>query len=205
VVRESYSRSSDPMRSVCVYCGSSMGRLGLYAAAARDVAKALVDRDMRLVYGGASVGIMGTVADEVLRLGGQAIGVIPESLARREVAHRSLTELHVTQTMHERKMLMATLSDAFIALPGGIGTLEEIFEIWTWAQLGIHDKPCGLLNVNGYFDPLISFLDRAVTEQFVKPAARSLLFVDSDPEELLRRFMAQHRQSGGTLNPDIRA
>jgi uncharacterized protein (TIGR00730 family) len=181
-----------------------MGRLDLYAAAARAVAKALVDRDMRLVYGGASVGIMGVVADEVLRLGGQAVGVIPESLARREVAHRSLTELHVTQTMHERKMLMATLSDAFIALPGGIGTLEEIFEIWTWAQLGIHDKPCGLLNVNGYFDPLISFLDSAVTEQFVRPAIRSLLFVDSQPEELLNRFVGQRRQSGGASNPGIR-
>jgi uncharacterized protein (TIGR00730 family) len=192
------------MRSVCVFCGSSMGRLDLYAAAARAVAKALVDRDLRLVYGGASVGIMGTVADEMLRLGGQAVGVIPESLARREVAHRSLTELHVTQTMHERKMLMATLSDAFIALPGGIGTLEEIFEIWTWAQLGIHDKPCGLLNVNGYFDPLISFLDRAVSEQFVRPAGRSLLLVDSEPEELLRRFIGHQRQSGGALNPGIR-
>ena len=192
------------MRSVCIYCGSSMGRLDLYAAAARAVAKALVDRDMRLVYGGAGVGIMGAVADEVLRLGGQAVGVIPESLARREVAHRSLTELHVTQTMHERKMLMATLSDAFIALPGGIGTLEEIFEIWTWAQLGIHDKPCGLLNVNGYFDPLISFLDRAVAEQFVRPAVRSLLFVESEPEELLNRFVGLHRQGSSALDPGIR-
>ncbi len=193
------------MRSVCIYCGSSMGRLELYADAARAVAKALVDRDLRLVYGGASAGIMGAVADEVLRRGGQAVGVIPESLARREVAHRSLTELHVTQTMHERKMLMATLSDAFIALPGGIGTLDEIFEIWTWAQLGIHDKPCGLLNVNGYFDPLISFLDRAVSEQFVRPAVRSLLLVDSEPEELLKRFIGSHRPSGDALNPGIRA
>lgn len=204
MAQESYSRSRVHMRSVCIYCGSSMGRLDLYAAAARAVAKALVDRDMRLVYGGAGVGIMGAVADEVLRLGGQAVGVIPESLARREVAHRSLTELHVTQTMHERKMLMATLSDAFIALPGGIGTLEEIFEIWTWAQLGIHDKPCGLLNVNGYFDPLISFLDRAVTEQFVRPAVRSLLFIDSEPEELLNRFVGLHRQGGSALDPGIR-
>ncbi len=192
------------MRSVCVYCGSSMGRLDLYATAARAVAKALVDRDIRLVYGGASVGIMGAVADEVLRLGGRAVGVIPESLARREVAHRSLTELHVTETMHERKMLMATLSDAFIALPGGIGTLEEIFEIWTWAHLGIHDKPCGLLNVNGYFDPLISFLDRTVAEQFVRPAVRSLLFVESEPEELLTRFAGRCRQSGGAADPGIR-
>jgi len=204
VVPESYSRSSHRVRSVCIYCGSSMGRVDLYATAARAVAKALVDRGLRLVYGGASVGIMGVVADEVMRLGGQAVGVIPESLARREVAHRSLTELHVTQTMHERKMLMATLSDAFIALPGGIGTLEEIFEIWTWAQLGIHDKPCGLLNVNGYFDPLISFLDRAVTEQFVRPAVRSLLFVDSEPEELLNRFIGHRRQTGDVPNPGVR-
>jgi uncharacterized protein (TIGR00730 family) len=181
-----------------------LGRLDLYAAAARAVAKALVDRDMRLVYGGASVGIMGAVADEVLRLGGRAVGVIPESLARKEVAHRSLTELHVTETMHERKMLMATLSDAFIALPGGIGTLEEIFEIWTWAQLGIHDKPCGLLNVNGYFDPLISFLDRAVAEQFVRPAVRSLLFVENEPEELLTRFVGQRRRGDGASSPSVR-
>jgi uncharacterized protein (TIGR00730 family) len=179
------------MRSVCVYCGSSPGRLDVYAVAARTIARALVDRDLRLVYGGASVGIMGTVADEVLRLGGQAIGVIPESLVRKEVAHGSLTELHVTQTMHERKMLMADFSDGFIALPGGIGTLEEIFEIWTWAQLGIHAKPCGLLNVAGYFDPLIAFLDRAVEEQFVKPAVRSLLLVESDPSELLDRFVRE--------------
>jgi uncharacterized protein (TIGR00730 family) len=181
-----------------------MGRLDLYAAAARALAKALVDRNLRLVYGGSSVGVMGVVANEVLRLGGQAVGVIPESLARREIAHRSLTELHVTQTMHERKTLMATFSDAFIALPGGVGTLEEIFEIWTWAQLGIHDKPCGLLNVNGYFDPLISFLDHAVAEQFVRPAVRSLLFVEVDPADLLNRFAESHRQSG-VLNPDIRA
>ena len=191
------------MLSVCVYCGSSPGRQDIYVTAARHVGKALVDRSIRLVYGGASVGVMGAVADEVLRLGGQAVGVIPESLARREVAHRSLTELHVTQTMHDRKMLMADLSDGFIALPGGIGTLEEIFEIWTWAQLGIHDKPCGLLNVGGYFDPLITFLDRAVTEQFVKPAVRSLLIIANDPAELLDRLVGQHR-SGGHLNPAIR-
>jgi uncharacterized protein (TIGR00730 family) len=173
------------MRSVCVYCGSSRGRLDVYAVAARAVAKALVGRSLRLVYGGASVGIMGAVADEVLRLGGEAVGVIPESLVRREVVHGSLTELHVTQTMHERKMLMADLSDGFVALPGGIGTLEEIFEVWTWVQLGIHAKPCGLLNVAGYFDPLLAFLDRAMEEEFVKPAARSILLVKNDAGELL--------------------
>jgi uncharacterized protein (TIGR00730 family) len=179
------------MRSICVYCGSSPGRLKIYAAAARALAGALVSRDMRLVYGGASVGIMGVIADEVLRLGGHAVGVIPETLVRKEVAHGSLTELHVTQTMHERKMLMANLSDGFIALPGGIGTLEEIFEVWTWAQLGMHHKPCGLLNVGAYFDGLIGFLDHAVAEGFVKPLQRSQLIVASEPETLLDRIGAQ--------------
>jgi uncharacterized protein (TIGR00730 family) len=131
---------------------------------------------------------MGMIADTVLQLGGKAVGVIPEALARKEIAHNSLTELHVTQSMHERKTLMAELSDGFIALPGGIGTLEEIFEIWTWAQLGIHAKPCGLLNVAGYFDALTSFLDHAAAEQFVKQAHRSLLMVEQEPEALLNRF-----------------
>lgn len=131
------------MKSVCVYCGSSPGKQEAYSNAARGLAKSLVDRNIRLVYGGVSVGIMGLVADSVLQLGGQAVGVFPEALVRKEVAHKNLTELHVTQSMHERKTLMAELSDGFIALPGGIGTLEEIFEIWTWAQLGFHNQyPC---------------------------------------------------------------
>jgi len=176
------------MRSICVYCGSSPGRLEIYAAAARALAGILVERDIRLVYGGASVGIMGALADEVLRLGGRVVGVIPESLVRKEVAHASLTELHVTGSMHERKMTMADLSDGFVALPGGIGTLEEIFEVWTWVQLGIHHKPCGLLNVGGYFDGLIGFLNHAVAEGFVKPLQRAQLFVESDPGKLLDRF-----------------
>lgn len=176
------------MKSICVYCGSSPGRLEAYSDAARHLAKSLVDRGIRLVYGGASVGIMGLVADTVLQLGGQAVGVIPEALVRKELAHRNLTELHVTQSMHERKTLMAELSDGFIALPGGIGTLEEIFEIWTWAQLGFHSKPCGLLNAAGYFDSLIAFLDHAVAEQFVKKPHRSMLMVSHDPEVLLDRF-----------------
>jgi hypothetical protein len=132
--------------------------------------------------------MMGLVAGEVLKLGGCAIGVIPEWLVRKEVAHLSLTELHVTQSMHERKALMSELCDGFIALPGGIGTLEEIFEAWTWAQLGLHAKPCGLLNVDGYFDSLIVFLDHAVAQEFVKPGHRSILMVESDPETLLDRF-----------------
>ena len=145
------------MKNICVYCGSSPGRQEAYSSAARALAKSLVDRNLGLVYGGASVGIMGLIADTVLQLGGRAVGVIPEALVRKEVAHKSLTELHVTQSMHERKTLMAELSDGFIAMPGGIGTLEEIFEIWTWAQLGIHAKPCGLLNAAGYFDALTTF------------------------------------------------
>lgn len=176
------------IKSICVYCGSSPGRLELYADAARSLAQTLVQRDIRLVYGGASVGIMGLVADSVLQLGGQAVGVIPEALARKEIAHQRLTELHVTQSMHERKTLMAELSDGFIALPGGIGTLEEIFEIWTWAQLGFHQKPCGLLNAGGYYDALSTFLDHTVAEQFVKPLHRSILMVEQDPATLLDRF-----------------
>jgi uncharacterized protein (TIGR00730 family) len=178
------------IKSICVYCGSSPGRLEAYAITARRLAKSLVDRNIRLVYGGASVGIMGLVADTVLQLGGQAVGVIPEGLARKEIAHKNLTELYVTRSMHDRKSMMAELSDGFIALPGGIGTLEELFEIWTWAQLGIHDKPCGLLNAEGYFDSLITFLDHAVAEQFVKKAHGSMLLVEENPETLLDRFQS---------------
>jgi uncharacterized protein (TIGR00730 family) len=173
------------LSSLCVYCGSSRGRVDLYAEAARRLAQAMVGRGIRLVYGGASVGIMGVVADEVLRLGGEAVGVIPESLMRKELAHRSLTELHVTPSMHARKTLMAELADAFVALPGGIGTLEEIFEIWTWAQLGLHHRPCGALNVAGYYDALIAFLDHATREQFVRAEHRHMLVVESEPDALL--------------------
>src|SRR4051812_5031661 len=133
---------------------------------------------------------MGVIADAVLSAGGTAIGVIPQALVDRELAHSGLTELHIVGSMHERKALMAELSDGFVALPGGIGTLEEIFEIWTWAQLGMHDKPCGLLNIAGYFDPLLEFLDRAVEEKFVRDVHRSMLIVESDPESLLARFEA---------------
>jgi len=176
--------------SICIYCGSSSGRLEAYASAGRALAEALVARNIRLVYGGAGIGIMGAVADHVLQLGGQAIGVIPKALAHKEVAHPNLTELHVTQSMHERKMLMAELADGFIALPGGIGTLEELFEIWTWAQLGFHQKPCGLLNVVGYYDALIAFLDHVAAEQFVKPQHRAMLQVDGNPDVLLERLLA---------------
>ena len=177
------------IKSICIYCGSSPGRLDAYAAAAIAVAEALVSRNIRLVYGGASIGIMGLVADQVLKLGGQVVGVIPKGLAHKEVAHQQLTELHITQSMHERKMRMAELADGFIALPGGIGTLEEFFEIWTWAQLGIHNKPCGLLNVEGYYDSLIGFLDHVLAEQFVKKHHHELLMVDSNPDRLLERYL----------------
>jgi uncharacterized protein (TIGR00730 family) len=177
-----------PINSICIYCGSSAGRLEAYTSAAYELAEALVNRNIRLVYGGAGIGIMGEVANRVLKLGGQAIGVIPKALAHKEVAHDNLTELHVTASMHERKMLMAELADGFIALPGGIGTLEELFEIWTWAQLGFHHKPCGLLNVAGYYDALIAFLDHVQAEQFVKPQTRNMLMVESDADVLLDRY-----------------
>ena len=176
------------MASLCVYCGSSSGRIDDYTQAARALAQAMVERGIRLVYGGASVGIMGAVADAVLQLGGQAVGVIPESLMRKELAHAGLSELHVTPSMHARKTLMAELADGFVALPGGIGTFEEIFEVWTWAQLGFHSKPCGLLNVAGYYDGLVTFLDHAASEQFVRPDQRQMLVVEADPGVLLDRF-----------------
>jgi uncharacterized protein (TIGR00730 family) len=176
------------MRSVCVFCGSNSGARPEYADAARGLAAALVRNDLALVYGGGRVGLMGVVADEVLRLGGRAIGVIPRNLVRREVGHTTLTELHVVETMHQRKALMAELSDAFIALPGGLGTLEEIFEVWTWAQLGMHRKPLGFLDVGGYYDALMAFLDRAVAERFVHPETRRVAIVERDPEVMFVRF-----------------
>jgi uncharacterized protein (TIGR00730 family) len=176
------------INSLCIYCGSSPGRLEAYASAAVSLAEALISRKIKLVYGGAGIGIMGILADNVLKLGGQAIGVIPKALAHKEVAHQNLTELHITQSMHERKMLMAEFADGFIALPGGIGTLEELFEIRTWAQLGFHNKPCGLLNVEGYYDLLIGFLGHAVAEQFVKKQHLTLLMVEETPDALLQRF-----------------
>ncbi|WP_305906745.1 TIGR00730 family Rossman fold protein [Methylomarinum sp. Ch1-1] len=181
-----------PIKSLCVYCGSSPGRLDAYAESARILAEALVRRNIRLVYGGASIGVMGEVADHVLQLGGEVVGVIPKALAHKEVAHNKLTELHVTKSMHERKTMMAELSDGFIALPGGIGTLEELFEIWTWAQLGFHAKPCGLLNVEGYYDSLIRFLDHVQAEQFVKPHQRAMLIVENEADVLLDRY-ARHQ------------
>lgn len=176
------------LNNLCVYCGSSPGRRELYAESARTLAAALVRRDIGLVYGGASVGVMGMLADAVLAAGGRVTGVIPQALAKKEVAHAHLSAMHVTASMHERKALMAELSDGFIALPGGIGTLEEIFEIWTWAQLGFHAKPCGLLNAAGYYDRLGDFLDHVVAEEFLQHRYRAMLLVENDPERLLDAF-----------------
>lgn len=178
------------LKTICVYCGSSQGKKETYATAAKSLAESLVARNITLVYGAASIGIMGTVADHVLKLGGQVIGVIPKALAHKEITHSNLTELYVTQSMHERKMKMAELSDGFIALPGGIGTMEELFEIWTWAQLGFHKNPCGLLNIDGYYDALIQFVDHMQQEQFVKPKHHDLLMIADDPEKLLEKFIS---------------
>jgi uncharacterized protein (TIGR00730 family) len=178
------------VRSVCVFCGSSSGRREAYATAAREIGAELVRRGLTLVYGGGDVGLMGTLADVMLESGGLVIGVIPEALVQREVAHRGLTELRVVDSMHERKALMAELADAFIALPGGIGTLEELCEVLTWAQLGIHNKPVGLLNVDGYFTPLIAMLDHAVAEGFMKADHRRLLLTAEDAAALLDRCAA---------------
>ena len=176
------------MKRLCVYCGSSSGRQPVYAQVARQLARAMVNRNIDLVYGGASVGIMGEIANAVLEEGGDVIGIIPKELFKKEVAHTGVTELREVDSMHERKSLMADLSDGFIALPGGFGTIEEIFEIITWSQLGMHRKPCGLLNVCHYYDKLIGFLDHAVTEQFIKAAHHSTILVDECPDALLGKF-----------------
>ena len=168
-----------------IYCGSRAGVRSVYADAARALGRLLAERGVGVVFGGGSVGLMGVVADAALEAGGEAIGVIPHGLAVREVGHGGLTELHVVDTMHERKALMADLADGFVALPGGIGTLEELMEVWTWAQLGIHRLPVGLLNVAGYFDSLIAFLDHAVAEGFVSAATRDVLTVADAPATLL--------------------
>lgn len=173
---------------VCVFCGSSKGNGEVYLAAAREVGNTLAERGIELVYGGAGVGTMGELADAALAAGGSVVGVIPQSLVDWEVAHTGLTTLHVVADLHERKAQMAELADAFLALPGGSGTLEELFEIWTWAQLGLHTKPVGLLNVNGYFSQLVGFLDHMVEQEFLRPAYREMLFIESDLNRLLDHY-----------------
>jgi len=173
------------MRRLCVFCGSNVGGRPEYAAAAREFAAVAVRRGLGLVYGGGNIGLMGVVADASIAAGGEVIGVIPSALQAKELAHAGLTELHVVRSMHDRKALMADLSDGFVALPGGFGTLEELFEILTWAQLGIHAKPVGLLDTASFFDPLLAFLDHQVEERFLKPKHRALVHVAAEPERLL--------------------
>jgi uncharacterized protein (TIGR00730 family) len=176
--------------TICVYCGSRTGARPEYAAAARALGRSIGERGWRLVYGGGRVGLMGVVADAALQAGAQVVGVIPESLQQREVGHRGLTELHVVDTMHRRKQMMAERADAFVALPGGIGTLEELFEAWTWAQLGYHDQPIGLLDVAGYYGNLLRFLDESVAQGFLDARQRARLCVDADIGRLLDRLRA---------------
>jgi uncharacterized protein (TIGR00730 family) len=173
------------MKRVCVYCGSSAGNRKIYREMAEAMGALLAKRGIGLVYGGGSVGLMGIVADAALAGGGEVIGVIPQSLANREIAHAGVTDLRVVDSMHTRKALMAELSDAFIAMPGGVGTFEEFFEAVTWTQLGVHRKPCGLLNAAAFYSPLAAFIDQAVTEGFIKPIHRAMIVVDDDPERLL--------------------
>jgi uncharacterized protein (TIGR00730 family) len=173
------------MKRICVFCGSSIGAKKSYEDAARAMGQSLVKKGIGLVYGGGRVGLMGIIADSVMEAGGNAIGVIPEALVSRELAHNGLTELRVVVSMHERKALMAELSDAFIALPGGFGTFEEFCEVLTWSQLGLHRKPCGLLNVDGYYNSLLSLFDHAVEELFVRPEHRAIVIEEQDPDRLL--------------------
>ena len=177
------------MKSIAVYCGASLGADPVYADAARGLARALVEHNIGLVYGGGKVGLMGVIADEVLRLGGEASGVIPKALVEREVGHAGLTRLFVVKDMHERKAMMSDLADGFIAMPGGMGTLEELFEMVTWAQLGIHAKPIGLLNVEGFYDGLARFVEHMVGQGFVRPAHAELLTLDASPDALVQRLM----------------
>ena len=178
------------MKRVCVFCGSNAGIRAEYGLAAQGLATVLVRRGLGLVYGGGNVGLMGVRADSMLQAGGEVIGVIPQSLGAKEVAHRGVTELRIVDTMHQRKALMNDLSDAFIALPGGFGTLDEFFEILTWSQLGIHGKPSGLLNVSGYYDSLLAMLDHAVTEGLLRPAHRELVIADTDADSLVQRLVS---------------
>ena len=178
------------MKRVCVFCGSNAGIRAEYGIAAQGLATVLARRGLGLVYGGGNIGLMGMLADSMLEAGGEVIGVIPQSLVAKEVAHHDVTELRVVDTMHQRKALMNELSDAFIALPGGFGTLDEFFEILTWSQLGIHAKPSGLLNVSGYYDSLLAMLDHAVAERLLRPAHRELVIAATDADSLVQRLLS---------------
>ena len=177
------------MKSIAVYCGANPGASPIYADAARALGRALVGHNVALVYGGGHVGLMGIIADEVLRLGGEVTGVIPQQLVDRELAHPGLTRLFVVKDMHESKAMMAQLSEGFIAMPGGMGTLEELFEMLTWSQLGIHAKPVGVFNVDGFYDQLVGFMDHVAQEGFIRPQHAGLMMVEADPEALVKRLM----------------
>lgn len=182
------------IQRICVFCGSSPGSKPDYTHAARELGMAFINHSIGLVYGGGRVGLMGVVARTIMDQGGEVIGVIPKFLADQEVAYTDVTDLQVVDSMHARKARMAELADAFIALPGGLGTIEEFFEVLTWAQLGIHHKPCGLLNICGYYDPILSFLDQAAAQQFMVAAHRTSILVDTTPDGLLAQFETYHPQ-----------
>ena len=191
-------------RKICVFTGSRHGSRPQYAEAAAALGREIVRRGYGLVYGGGNVGLMTVIADTVLDSGGPVTGVIPHALVSKEVAHRRLSDLRMVGSMHERKAVMAELSDGFIAMPGGIGTMEEFFEVLSWAQLGLHEKPCGLLNVSGYYDRLIEFLDGAVAEDFVKPKHRALMIVEAHPGKLLDCFeQSWRKRSPKEFDPTI--
>src|ERR1044072_756414 len=191
------------LHRVCIFCGSSTGVRPEYREAAETLAAHLAKRRVDIVFGGGCVGLMGVVADTALAHGGHVIGVIPSALVAREIAHRGLPDLRIVSSMHERKALMASLSDAFIALPGGFGTFEEFCEVVTWTQLGIHRKPCGLLNVAGYYDPLVALIDRAVEDGFVRPENRGIVVTEFDPEALIDRLGVQPVTAGSaTIQPE---
>jgi uncharacterized protein (TIGR00730 family) len=175
--------------ALCVFCGSSTGHDPAYAAAAQVLGTSIATRGLELVYGGGNVGLMGVIADAAMAAGGRVTGVMPEALVAREIGHTGLTDLRIVGSMHERKAMMAALADAFVAMPGGFGTFEEFFEVVTWTQLGLHRKPAGLLNVGGFYDPLVAFLDRATEAGFIKPPHRAMVLDDGDPQRLLDRLL----------------
>lgn len=177
------------MKSICVYCGSNFGERDSYLEAAQGLGVEMAKRGITLIYGGANVGLMGATADSVLAAGGKVIGVIPQAMVNKEIAHTGLSDLRVVGSMHERKSLMADLADAFIALPGGLGTLEEFCEVATWTQLGFHQKACGLLNVGGFYDGLLSFLNHATEEKFIRPEHRSIVLTGKEPVELIEKLI----------------
>ena len=188
------------MKRICVFCGSTFGAKEQYKKAAQELGKLMAKKNIGLVYGGGNVGLMGEIANAVLKADGSVIGVIPNFMVEKELAHRQVTELKIVNSMHERKALMAELSDGFIALSGGIGTFEELFEVLTWRQLGIHNKPCGILNVANYYDKLIDFINYSVTEEFVKSETRDLIFVESESTKLLDKFLNYSAKEQETMD-----